>query len=301
MPESAPEARAQMLIRRPAAEVFEAFVDPAITARFWFSKGSDRLEPGKRVRWEWEMYGVGSDVEVKAVTPDERILVEWDGPDTPTSVEWRFEPKGADSTFVAVRNWGFHGDGGSVVAQALDSTGGFNLLLAGAKIFLEHGIEPHFVADHAPDAIVATPPASDPHRPFGHSVERDMAASPAALYRAWTEDWERWFAAPGSFAGRAEVGAPFCFAVEHAGRRYPHYGRFLRLDPDRLVELTWVTGKGGTEGAETVVTVELEPRGAGTRLTLTQRGFYREDSRRENEQAWPHVLAHLDEALATAR
>lgn len=33
-------AKAEMLIRRPIAEVFEAFVDPAITARFWFSRGA---------------------------------------------------------------------------------------------------------------------------------------------------------------------------------------------------------------------------------------------------------------------
>jgi uncharacterized protein YndB with AHSA1/START domain len=41
-------AGSEMLIRRPVAEVFEAFVDPAVTSRFWFSEGSGRLEPGKR-------------------------------------------------------------------------------------------------------------------------------------------------------------------------------------------------------------------------------------------------------------
>jgi len=50
-----PVATAGMLIRRPADAVFEAFVDPAITARFWFSKGSGRREEGARVRWDWEM------------------------------------------------------------------------------------------------------------------------------------------------------------------------------------------------------------------------------------------------------
>ena len=45
---SAIEARAEMLIRRPAAEVFAAFVDPAVTTRIWFTKSSGRLEPGKR-------------------------------------------------------------------------------------------------------------------------------------------------------------------------------------------------------------------------------------------------------------
>lgn len=143
---------------------------------------------------------------------------------------------------------------------------------------------------------VAPPDLSN--RPHHHSVTRQMKASPSALYAAWTEQWDRWFALPGSVLMRAEVDAPFFFLVEHEGRRYPHYGRFLRLEPDRLVEFTWLTGRGGTEGAETVVTVEYEPLGAGARLTLTHAGFYEEAQCRENHEAWPHVLAHLDDVLA---
>ena len=52
-----PIATAQMLIRRPVRVVFEAFVDPAVTSRFWFSRGSGRLEVGEQVRRDWEMYG----------------------------------------------------------------------------------------------------------------------------------------------------------------------------------------------------------------------------------------------------
>jgi uncharacterized protein YndB with AHSA1/START domain len=37
-----PMATAEMLIRRPVPEVFEAFVNPAITSKFWFTKGSGR-------------------------------------------------------------------------------------------------------------------------------------------------------------------------------------------------------------------------------------------------------------------
>ena len=53
---------AQMLIRKPVAEVFEAFVNPQITTRFWFTKSSGRLEQGKTVRWDWEMFGVGDNL-----------------------------------------------------------------------------------------------------------------------------------------------------------------------------------------------------------------------------------------------
>jgi uncharacterized protein YndB with AHSA1/START domain len=122
----APAAKAQMLIRRPVAQVFEAMVDPAITSRFWFSKGSGRLEAGKQVRWDWEMYGASAEVDVKAVEENRRILIEWGGPENPTSVEWTFEPRGEDRTFVTVSNWGFHGDAEKTVAAALDSTGAWH-------------------------------------------------------------------------------------------------------------------------------------------------------------------------------
>jgi uncharacterized protein YndB with AHSA1/START domain len=150
----APVAKAQMLIRKPATQVFEALIDPAITTRFWFSKSSGNLEAGKQVRWEWEMYGVSTQVEVKAIDKDRRILIEWNGPENPSSVEWTFEPRNENQTFVTVRNWGFGGDASKVMAEALDSTGGFSFLLADMKAFLEHGISLKLVEDHAPDALV---------------------------------------------------------------------------------------------------------------------------------------------------
>ena len=63
---------AQMLIRKPAEKVFEAFIDPAITTNFWFTKSSGKLEPGKTVKWEWEMYNVSTDVLVKEIVPNKK-------------------------------------------------------------------------------------------------------------------------------------------------------------------------------------------------------------------------------------
>lgn len=47
-----PVTRTGMLIRKPAADVFQAFVDPAITTKFWFTHGSGRIETGKQVLLE---------------------------------------------------------------------------------------------------------------------------------------------------------------------------------------------------------------------------------------------------------
>jgi uncharacterized protein YndB with AHSA1/START domain len=149
-----PVAQAQMTIRRPVQDVFEALVDPALTSHFWFTKGSGRLEAGTHVTWTWEMYGVSAEVDVKEVDANKRILIEWNGPPNRTSVEWTLEALESDRTFVKVRNWGFRGDADRMVADAIDATSGFTFQLAGLKAWLEHGIEPNLVADHDPAAHV---------------------------------------------------------------------------------------------------------------------------------------------------
>lgn len=148
-----PTMKTQMLIRRPPSDVFEAFIDPNITSKFWFTKGSARLMAGSTVEWEWEMYHITAKVSVKEVEPNRRIVIEWGDKDKPTTVEWHFSPYKDNSTFVTIVEKGFSGTGDAMVAHALDSMGGFSFLLAGAKAFLEHGIELPLSADHAPEGV----------------------------------------------------------------------------------------------------------------------------------------------------
>jgi uncharacterized protein YndB with AHSA1/START domain/predicted SnoaL-like aldol condensation-catalyzing enzyme len=152
------QAKTGMLIRRPAPEVLEAFVDPEITRRFWFTKGSGRLEPGKRVQWEWEMYGISVPVAVQEVEPH-KIVVEWSGPKGANRVEWFFTEREDGTTFVEITNDGFSGDAEEVARQAADSASGFSFVLAGAKAYLEHGIELNLVKDRFPKGEVKTPPS----------------------------------------------------------------------------------------------------------------------------------------------
>jgi uncharacterized protein YndB with AHSA1/START domain len=146
-------ARTEMLIRRPVADVFDAFVDARKTSKFWFTSGSGRLEAGKRVQWRWDMYDLNVEVDVKVLEPNERIIVDWSSGEVLTTVEWRFTAYSDDTTFVSITNSGFTGDEQSITQQALDSTEGFTFVLAGLKAYLEHGVQLNLVADRHPGGI----------------------------------------------------------------------------------------------------------------------------------------------------
>jgi uncharacterized protein YndB with AHSA1/START domain len=139
----------QLLIRRPANEVFNAFVDPAVTTNFWFTKSSGKLEKGKRIKWEWEMYGVSTEVFVKDIVKDKLISTEWGSP--PVSVDYEFTSMDGDNTYVVIRCYGFEQKGDELIAVLKDNTGGFTSVLDGLKAWLEHGIRLNLVLDKFPD------------------------------------------------------------------------------------------------------------------------------------------------------
>ncbi|MFB3169518.1 SRPBCC family protein [Neobacillus sp. 179-C4.2 HS] len=146
-----PVVKAEMLIRKPVEEVYEAFINPEITTKFWFTKSSGRLEEGKTIRWDWEMYGVGDELFVKETEKNKLIRIEWtDG----TQVEWIFTPRADNQTFVSITNDGFSGSSDEMIARAIDSMGGYTMVLSGLKAYLEHNIQLNLVADKAPDANV---------------------------------------------------------------------------------------------------------------------------------------------------
>ncbi len=140
----------QMMVRKPVATVFQAFIDPAVTTKFWFTQSSGKLETGKTVTWEWEMYNVSSDVLVKEIIPNQKISIEWDN--TPvTTVDFEFTALSADTTYVVIKNYGFHQTGDELIQAIKDNTGGFTTVLDGLKAWLEFGIELNLVRDKFPD------------------------------------------------------------------------------------------------------------------------------------------------------
>jgi uncharacterized protein YndB with AHSA1/START domain len=146
-------AEAQMMIRKPVHEVFNAFIDPAITRNFWFTKGSGKLEKGSVITWEWEMYNLSIPVSVLDIRPNELITIEWGTP--ATTVEFHFRPLSSGYTYISTKHYGFTQAGDELLAVIKDSTGGFTTVLDGLKAYLEHGINLNLIADKFPKEVAA--------------------------------------------------------------------------------------------------------------------------------------------------
>jgi len=147
----APAAETGMLIRKPVSEVFEAFIDPAVTTKFWFTKSTGKLEKGSTVEWTWEMYNLTSTVKVLDIVPNKKIEILWGAPGKEVNrVEWSFRPMGDGMTFVDIVMDGFRGDQQEILEKVSGSAGGFCWVLAGLKALLEFQIRLNLVADRFP-------------------------------------------------------------------------------------------------------------------------------------------------------
>lgn len=138
---------AQMLIRKPTEDVFQAFINPEITTNFWFTKSTGKLEEGKRITWEWEMYGVKSEVLAHEIIPNRLIRTEWGDPAVKVDYEFKEMEKG---TLVVIKSYGFGQTGEDLLKVINDNTGGFTTVLDGCKAYLEHGINLRLIEDKFP-------------------------------------------------------------------------------------------------------------------------------------------------------
>ncbi len=150
--ENKPTAGSQMLIRRPAGEVYEALVNPENTTKFWFTESSGRRESGKTITWTWGQFGVSGTVSVKELKQDQLITFEWPSGENGSTrtVEITFESKSDETTFVQVVESGFSQEDEQLIKKIAGQTEGWTLVLSALKAWLEHGINLNLIGDHKP-------------------------------------------------------------------------------------------------------------------------------------------------------
>ncbi len=112
--------------------------------------------------------------------------------------------------------------------------------------------------------------------------EVDFKASPARLYEALLDSKQF-----STFSGglpaeidRQAGGAYKCFGAQITGR-------FIELIPNKRIVQAWRVGMWG-EGVYSMVKIELEAKGSGTRLILDHSGFP-EENREHLDGGWPRM------------
>lgn len=138
-------ARAEMPIRRPVVEVFNAFVQPELITKFWLKGTSGPLAHGARVEWQFMVPGATEHVHVTGFDKPHRIAFSW--ADGGLDVDMKFSGEHKDITVASVEVRGFKGDGGT--DQVANATEGFTIVLCDLKALLETGHSVNLVKDKA--------------------------------------------------------------------------------------------------------------------------------------------------------
>ena len=137
----------------------------------------------------------------------------------------------------------------------------------------------------------------------GIEIDREFAAPPDAVFAAWTtpESFARWFGGRevqvprDGLEYRAEPGRAWsAMMVVAEGKTIDWAGEFVEVDPPSRLVMTLTDRPSAGERA--VLTVELTPTPAGTRLRMTQQtpGFT-DEQRRGTIAGWQTFLDVLAE------
>ena len=138
-------ARAKMLIRRPAVEVFNAFVQPDLITKFWLKGTTGPLGQGAQDEWQFMVPGATERVHATAFDQPHHIAFVWS--ESGLGVDIRFVEKQNGITAVSVEVRGFESDGGT--DQVVNATEGFSIVLCDLKVLLESGRSASLVKDKA--------------------------------------------------------------------------------------------------------------------------------------------------------
>jgi uncharacterized protein YndB with AHSA1/START domain len=128
---------------------------------------------------------------------------------------------------------------------------------------------------------------------FSISIPRTYDAAPEKVFKAWVDpaSVKAWLAGGKDIAIDPREGGLFYLEMPWQERIYPHYGRYLRVESPRVLEFTWVSE--GTQGKESVVTIEFVARDGKTELTLKHEGLPSEPAAKEHRGGWTDFLEQL--------
>lgn len=128
-------------IQKPAAEVFDAFVDPVKIGNFWFSSSSERWAEGKTITLRYDEYDAEGEILVLEVIDGQKIVYEWGREEgEPHRVTITFNETSPGSTVVEVIEDGFVDQDPDLIPKLVDNKEGWVYALTCLKGYMEFGV-----------------------------------------------------------------------------------------------------------------------------------------------------------------
>ena len=141
------------------------------------------------------------------------------------------------------------------------------------------------------------------------TLQRSYPASPQRVFKAWSDPAQknRWLVEGEGWAiteyshdfrvGGREHGR---FAQKAGDPVYTNDTVYLDIVENRRIVLAYAMARDGNAISASLLTVELQAEGSGTRLVLTEQGAFldRRDSSLQREQGWEELLTALGREIA---
>jgi uncharacterized protein YndB with AHSA1/START domain len=131
----------KMKIVKPAADVFEAIVDPEKIGGFWFSSSSERWGQGRTVILRYDEYNAEGAIKVLEVEENKRIVFSWGAEhDEGSIVTITLTELDDESTKIEVVESGLKEDDPDVVHKMMGQKEGWVYTLTCLKGYLENDV-----------------------------------------------------------------------------------------------------------------------------------------------------------------
>jgi uncharacterized protein YndB with AHSA1/START domain len=131
--------------------------------------------------------------------------------------------------------------------------------------------------------------------------EIDIDAPPERVFQAWIDPEQRlaWWGDSATYRCSSmdsdlRVGGKW---ITHGrgmeGKDFTVQGHYTRIEPPRVLGVTWNHDWSDTPTPETHVLIELTPTSSGTHVTVTHSGFTDAPSRERHNHGWIRVRGWL--------
>lgn len=132
-------------------------------------------------------------------------------------------------------------------------------------------------------------------------ITKLLPATPADVFAAWTDpDSLKEWMCPGTVTSATatldlRVGGRFRIVMHRENSDTVHVGEYREISPPTRLVFTWQSD--GTLQQETLVTIELSPKGKHTELVLVHELLPTEHSTAQHRDGWQTIVEKLSRVL----